>query len=207
VVQTATAGPGRFEGRGSGTGRGMSNAVSLSERTGSGKDFLHGLQAKVRSTERLYANGAERPMQGYLALASVYGVSVCAAAMVLRRRGVRVPERIAWGDLALITVATHKASRLLAKDSVTALVRAPFTSYQEPAGEGEVNEKVNGHGLRHAVGELLTCPFCLSVWIATGLAMGFVASPRHVRLVASVLCAVTGSDCMQFAYAGLQRSA
>jgi Protein of unknown function (DUF1360) len=185
----------------------MPSVVSLSERTDSGRDFVRGLGAKVRATERVYANGAERPLRGYVALASVYGISVGVAATVLRRRHVRVPERIPWADLALITVATHKGSRLLAKDSVTAVVRAPFTSYEEAAGEGEVNEEVIGQGLRHAVGELVTCPFCLSVWIATGLAIGFVASPRHVRLAASVLCAVTGSDFMQLAYADLQRSA
>jgi hypothetical protein len=104
-----------------------------------------------------------------------------------------------------MAVATHKVSRLVTKDSVTAAVRAPFTEFKEPAGEGEVNEEVRGTGLRHAVGELLTCPFCFSQWAATGFAFGLVLAPRATRLVASTLAAVTVADVMQFGFAALRK--
>ena len=64
------------------------------------------------------------------------------------------------GDLLLVGIATHKLSRLLAKDKVTSFIRAPFTRYQEPSGQGEVEEEPYGHGLHLAVGELLVCPYC-----------------------------------------------
>lgn len=153
-----------------------------------------------RTTQR-YANGEERPLGSYGAVMAAYAGAVGAAGALLRARRTPLPERVGAGDLALLTVATHKASRLLAKDSVTATVRAPFTTFQESAGEGEVNEAVTGRGFRHAVGELLTCPFCLSVWIATAFVVAFTVAPRATRLAASVLAATVGSDYLQFAYA------
>ena len=79
----------------------------------------------------------------------------------------------------LISIATHKLSRLLAKDSVTSPLRAPFTRYAEPGGAAEVNEEVRDQGssIRHSIGELVTCPFCLAVWVATGLTGGLVLAP------------------------------
>ena len=56
------------------------------------------------------------------------------------------------------------------------------------------------------MGELLSCPFCLAVWVATALTGGLVLAPRVTRLVATILTAVTASDFLQFAYAAAQRS-
>jgi hypothetical protein len=59
-------------------------------------------------------------------------------------------------------------------------------------------------GPRHAIGEFVTCPFCLSQWIATGLAFGLVLAPRPTRLAAGTLAALVGSDALQFLYSDLQ---
>jgi hypothetical protein len=67
-------------------------------------------------------------------------------------------------DLLLYGLATEHLSRIITKDSVTAVLRAPFTHFKGAVGEGEVNEDVVGKGFRHAVGELLTCPFCAAQW-------------------------------------------
>jgi hypothetical protein len=118
----------------------------------------------------------------------------------LARSGRKLPERVAPGDLALLALATHKASRLLAKDRVTSAVRAPFTDFQEDGGPSEVEERPRGTGLRRAVGELLVCPFCLGLWIAAGFTAGLIVAPRQTRWLASVLVVVTGSDVLQIAY-------
>jgi hypothetical protein len=109
---------------------------------------------------------------------------------------VRLPARITLADTALLGVATHKASRLLTKDSVTAALRAPFTRFDEETGMGEVNESVRGQGIQHAAGELASCPFCLAVWVSTGLTAGMVFAPRLTRLVA----AMPASDTLQIGY-------
>jgi hypothetical protein len=112
----------------------------------------------------------------------------------------RAPERIPPGDLALITVATPKASRPVAKDRVTSSVRAPFTRFEGDAEPGEVSEEARGSGLRRAIGELVICPYCIGFWIASALAAGLVVAPRATRWVASVLSAMFGSDLLQIAY-------
>jgi hypothetical protein len=104
-------------------------------------------------------------------------------------------------------VATHKLSRLIAKDTVTAPLRAPFTRFEGPQGQGELHEEVRGHGARHTLGELLTCPFCLAQWVATAFAAGLVFAPRPTRLVASTFATVAISDALQNVYAFLQKKA
>ena len=125
----------------------------------------------------------------------------------MHRTGRELPERVSIGDLALITVATHKASRLLAKDRVTSAVRAPFTRFQADGGPAEVEEQARGSGLRRAIGELLICPYCLGMWIATAFAIGLAVVPRPTRWVASVLAAHFGSDVLQAAYRRLEDAA
>jgi hypothetical protein len=145
-------------------------------------------------------SASERPLGGYAVLTGTF-LSACGAfAAWLARSGRELPERVPASDLALLSVATHKASRLLAKDRVTSAVRAPFTDFQEAGGPSEVEERPRGTGLRRAVGELLICPFCLSLWIATALAVGLIVAPRQTRWLASVLVMVTGSDALQIAY-------
>jgi hypothetical protein len=141
-----------------------------------------------------------RPLGGYAKLMAVYGVGAGALALALRKRG-RNFRRLDAMDLALYGLATEHLSRLITKDSVTAFLRAPFTEFKEPAGEGEVNEEVVGHGTRHAVGELLTCPFCVAQWVATALVAGRVAAPNLTRAIVAVSATARLSDYFQLFYA------
>ena len=118
-----------------------------------------------------------------------------------------MPERIAPGDLLLLGVATHKLARIVTKEAITSVLRAPFTRYEAPAGAGEINESTRGRGMRHALGELLTCPFCLAVWVASYFTYGLVFAPRVTRLLASILAMVALSDTLQHLYALLKNTA
>ena len=117
-----------------------------------------------------------------------------------RRRGHKLPERIDGRDLMLAGVATHKLSRLIAKDRITAFARAPFTEFQHTGGPAEVEERARGEGLRRTIGELLVCPYCLGMWISGGFHLGLVTAPRATRFTASVLTGLTISDFLQIAY-------
>jgi hypothetical protein len=167
----------------------------------------------LMATERLHEvvsgyspEEQEHPLGGYAALMGVFASASAAFCVWVRRSGRELPERVDAADLALITVATHKASRLLAKDRVTSAVRAPFTEFQAKGGPAEVEEQARGSGLRRAIGELLTCPYCLGMWIATALTVGLTVAPRPTRWVASVLAAHFGSDVLQAAYKKLEDS-
>jgi len=141
-------------------------------------------------------------MGGFGALAA----SLTAAARVTGRP---VPERPATADVVLISIATHKLSRLITKEAVTSPLRAPFTRYSEPGGAAEVKEEVRAEGsaIRHSIGELLSCPFCLAVWVATGLTGGLVLAPRLTRYASAALTAVAASDFLQMAYSIAKESA
>ena len=148
-----------------------------------------------------YAQGEDRPLRGYTTAMAVYAGLAAGVAGLARWRRRDLPERPATADIVLIGIATHKLSRIVAKDAVTSPLRAPFTEYREPTGDGEVMEEVRGGlGHRHAIGELLTCPFCLAVWTAGGLTTGLVFAPRLARYVSATLTAVTVSDFLQLAY-------
>ncbi|HEV2781599.1 MAG TPA: DUF1360 domain-containing protein [Actinophytocola sp.] len=154
----------------------------------------------ARRIAELYEGAADRPLRGYAVVLGTYGAVVSALGVLARATGTRLPNRVGLGDTALLGIATHKASRLLTKDAVTAPLRAPFARFEEESGLSEVNESVRGHGTQHAVGEVLTCPFCLAVWVATGLTAGMVFAPRITRIVATMLAAVAASDTLQIGY-------
>ena len=143
-----------------------------------------------------YAQGERRPLEGYAVLLGVYGVVLAGLARLLRGRD--LPDRTRGDDLALCIAATYKLSRLLTKGSVTSALRAPLVRYVEPGGSGELVEEVQGDTpLRHALGELATCPFCASVWVATAFTTGMAVAPRATRMVATVFATTAGSDLLQ----------
>jgi hypothetical protein len=165
-----------------------------------GQPITERLDEELAELEQQYAPDGGHPLRGYAALLSTYSTAVLLLSIVVRRRRA-LPERIAAPDLALLCIGAHKLSRLVTKDAVTGVIRAPFTRFDEPAGSGEVNERVReDSAVRHAVGELVSCPFCMSVWAATGLTFGLLLAPRATRAVLAVLTAVTASDYLQFAY-------
>ena len=158
-----------------------------------------GLREAARAPFEDYSD-EHRPLAPYAALSAAFWIAVGGSALALRAAGKSLPERIDAGDVVLAGVATHKLSRLLAKDKVTSFIRAPFTEYQGPGGPGEVEEKPRGSGLRQAIGELLVCPYCLGLWVAAGYGIGHVGAPRATRLIGFVFTALTISDSLQIAY-------
>ena len=148
----------------------------------------------------------ERPLGGYAILIAAFMSAAGGFAGWLRLSGRSLPETVSAGDLALVTVATHKSARLITRDRATSALRAPFTRFQGDAGPGEVHEAARGHGLRRALGELLICPYCLGLWIAGGFAAGLIVAPRATRWIAVTLTAFAGADVLQILYAKAERT-
>jgi hypothetical protein len=148
-----------------------------------------------------YAEPEKRPPLGaYAALSALFNGAIAGGVLAARRSGRELPERIEARDVVLNGVATHKLSRLLAKEKITAFVRAPFTELEGRGGPAELEERARGEGWRRTVGELLICPYCLGMWISGGFNLGLVVAPRGTRFVASVLTGLTISDFLQIAY-------
>lgn len=171
--------------------------------------MIDAVSSAAEQEKQAYARQAEedRPLGGYLVLLSTYATLAGGLALGIRARGRKLPERIDARDVALLGVATHKIARMLAKDPVFSSVRAPFARYEGVSGPAELKESPRGRGLRHALGELFTCPFCLAQWVATGLVAGMVTAPRLTRITSTVFAIVTISDSLQLAYAKLEQQA
>ena len=154
-----------------------------------------------------YKNGEDIPLLSYGVLAGIFNLLFAAFLFAVRASGRPIPERVEVRDIALLGMATHKLSMVGSQDAVTSPLRAPFTEVQEKESPKKVDEKPRGEGLRRSIGELLTCKFCLSVWLASFLTYGLVLVPRVTRLVAAVFAVVTVSDHLHQAYKALQNRA
>jgi hypothetical protein len=164
------------------------------------------LVSTARAQQEHYSGGADRPLRGYVMTMAAYGSLVSALAGTARLTGRPIPDSLSASDVIRCAAATHKLSRLLAKDPVTSPLRAPFTSYQGTSGPAELKEGARGEGGQKTIGELVTCPFCTSVWVATGLTAGLIYLPRTTRIATSTLTALAGADLLQFVHAWLEKA-
>jgi Protein of unknown function (DUF1360) len=147
-----------------------------------------------------YSPDEEKPIRSYAVLISVFSALATIFAVWFRGSGRELPERMEGRDLLLVTVASHKASRMISKDRVTTPIRAPFARFEGEGGPGEVSERARGKGIRRAIGELLICPYCLGMWTSAAFTAGLLVAPRFTRWAAAVLVAFFGSELLQIAY-------
>jgi hypothetical protein len=132
----------------------------------------------------------ERPLPEYAALAATFGGAL-AGFLVLARR--RLPERVSLTDTVSIGLASYKVGRLIAKDRVTTFVRAPVTEdpdATEPKPEGAAR----------ALGELVTCPHCIGLWVASAFTYSLVLFPRQTRLVTTIFGGQAVADFLNAAF-------
>jgi len=135
----------------------------------------------------------------YVGALVLFGSMWATVAQLATRRGTQ--GRFSLLDVVLGGVATHKFTRIVSKSGVATPLRAPFTHYEGEAGSGEVEERPRDEHPQHTIGELLTCPFCLAPWVATGYTGGLLWQPRVARPWAVAFSVVAVSDFLQHAYA------
>ena len=163
------------------------------------------LQDKVQKEVFEGYGGEEQRLYSYSTLMGLFNLIFAVFLLFVKGTGRNIPERVDTKDLALLGVATHKLSLIGAQDAVTSPLRAPFTELQEKESPKSLDEKPRGKGLRRSVGELLTCQFCLGMWVASFFTYGLVLAPRVTRLVAALFSVVTVSDYLHQAYKALMK--
>ena len=154
-----------------------------------------------------YAGEEVETLPPYAALAGVFNLILAAFFLFVRKAERPLPERVAVGDIALLGVATHKVSMLVANDAVTSPLRAQFTELQEKHSPKRMDEKPRGTGLRRSIGELLTCKFSVGHWVASFFTSVLVLAPPPTRLVASIFAIVAVSDHLHQTYKALMERA
>src|SRR5882724_11935717 len=87
--------------------------------------------AKTREKEEC----KEQLLAEYATLLGFYIAGVAVLTGIAMEKS-RLPRRFSLLDLALLGIATHKLSRIVAKDRITSILRAPFVSYIRSAGAG-----------------------------------------------------------------------
>lgn len=162
------------------------------------------VQTQIATERRRYGD-VDAPLASYAGFIGIFNLAFAGSLVAARLAGRTLPT-LSAGDIALFGVGTHKLSRLLAKDKVTAAVRAPFSEYEDKGGPAEVKERPRGEGPRRAIGELVTCPYCLDQWVAAGFAVSAIFAPRASRLTAGVFAVAAIADFLQIGYKAGQRA-
>lgn len=156
------------------------------------------------STPMRFQPSVDRPPYGsYAAIVGSFA-GLLAAAGALGRLLERDPQCQSALDFALLSAATFKAARTLARDDVTSFIRQPFVYGDPPALDEE--QPIAG-GAQQAIGELVTCTRCVGTWAAAGLASTQILAPRFGRLLTWSLGAAAVNDFLQAGFTALTRKA
>jgi uncharacterized protein DUF1360 len=139
------------------------------------------------------------PYRAYAAIMGSFAGLLGLGAVAGRALG-RKPQCESALDLVVLSAASFKAARTLARDEVTSFIREPFVRGEALHGH---EEPVRTGGMQQALGELVTCTRCVGTWAAAGLATGQVVSPRLGRLLTWSLAAAAVNDWLQAGFVAL----
>ena len=139
------------------------------------------------------------PYGAYAGIMATFVGGLGAAGIVARALG-RDPRDHDALDLAVLAVATFKASRTISRDEVTSFLRDPFVEGHAKEG-GE--EPLETGDARQAIGELVTCSRCIGTWVAAGLSASQILAPRFGRLLTWTLATAGANDFLQASFAAL----
>ena len=129
----------------------------------------------------------------YAALEAVFLGGLTGVIALARRREQAGAKLIARRDLPVLAMATFALADVLAKEKVSPGLREPVV--REEADNQPASAE--GTGIRHAIGELLTCTRCVGTWSALGLVGLWTASPTAGRTTADVLALAGVNDLLQ----------
>ncbi len=142
---------------------------------------------------------APPPYRAYATIVGTFMGGLAAAGTVARSLG-RDPRDYGTLDLAVLSLATYKTSRTIARDEVTSFLRDPFVE----GGAHEGGEApIETGDMRQAVGELVTCSRCIGTWVAAGLGSAQIIAPRFGRILTWSLAAAGANDWLQAGFSVL----
>jgi hypothetical protein len=149
-------------------------------------------------TERPTGTG-QPPYEAYATITGIFvgglGLAGLAARALDRNPACQTPL-----DLVVLSAASFKAARTLARDEVTSFLRDPFVKGEAHVGD---EEPVESGDYRQAIGELVTCSRCGGTWAAAALATTQILAPRFGRLLTWSLAAAGANDFLQAGFAAL----
>jgi len=139
------------------------------------------------------ASNDHAPQRAYATIMGTFAAGLGGAALLAKALG-REPRENAALDLLVLSLATFKTARTIARDDVASFIREPFVEDDEPVETGD---------LRQAIGELVTCSRCVGTWVAGGLTATQIVAPRFGRVLTWSLAAAGANDVLQAGFAAL----
>jgi hypothetical protein len=146
---------------------------------------------------------AAPPYEAYAAIMGVFVGGLGLAGLAARALD-RNPACQSTLDFVVLSAASFKAARTLARDEVTSFLREPFV--EGDAHEGD-EDPVESGDYRQAIGELVTCSRCVGTWTAAVLASSQILAPRFGRLLTWSLAAAGVNDWLQAGFAVITEKA
>ncbi len=154
----------------------------------------------IRSGEQ---GRAPLPLKGYATLVVTFNAGAALLLNWAYRRD-KLLEKVSFADIAVLAMGSQQLGRMVSKDRVTTGFRKPFTRYHGTDGalygEDKESTRRDGGELRAAIGELLTCPYCSSVWTTGALFGTYLANHRLGRSIGAFLSTVTLTNFAQKLY-------
>lgn len=136
-----------------------------------------------------------------------FGVAAGVLTHLASRRRTAEPTVL---ELTESILATFFLARVVAKEKIGSVVREPFV---EPApgtdpldARGDAKQPT-GDGVRHTVGELITCTRCLGPWAASVVTFTNAFLPAHGRVVTRLLALGGANILAQAAQATMSETA
>jgi Protein of unknown function (DUF1360) len=170
-------------------------------RTPAGEAITADIDRRSISHAEAEAKGAAvplPPLAGYALVGCAFGAAVVGVAAF--GRPVERPSAL---DLALLAGATFKTARIVSRERLGSVVRAPFVEGDATSPDAAPA----GNGLQRAIGELVTCTRCVGTWAALGLVAARTVAPRPGRLLITTLAVGAANDFMQAGFTVLCKAA
>ena len=123
---------------------------------------------------------------------SVFFLGLIVMAAIILETESRVPlTELTVTDYVLLSLATWRVTRLFVYDAITKFFREQFWDIVK-AGKGYELEKPK-FGPRRTLADLLSCPWCFSMWAAAMVIFIYLITPYGVYLVLLLALSAVGA--------------
>ena len=121
-------------------------------------------------------------MKRILILVDVVFVALYVSVMVDLYFLRRLPTSIRPFDFALLGLAAARLTDIISTDQIMEWLRRPFVKMEttEIAGHEVETRTGRGRGLKKVIGDLLSCPWCVGVWVAASLTYAYCLMPAVI---------------------------
>jgi hypothetical protein len=102
--------------------------------------------------------------------------------------------------LLVLILAVFRITHLFVYDRITLFIRKPFVEeiyLENESGEGYYDVIYKGNSFSQAIGYLLSCPWCLGIWVSVGVVIAYWLWPVVVWPILIVFAIAGGAAILE----------